>query len=42
MQREFVRIDKDRNGTLSKWELESMINSKIQNKYNIDWDEIIE
>lgn len=42
LQREFVRIDKDRNGTLSKWELEQMVHSKIQNKYNIDWDEIIE
>ena len=41
LQREFIRIDKDRSGTLTKWELEEMTSSKLTKMYNINWDEII-
>ena len=42
LQKEFLRLDKDKNGTLTKWELEQMTHSKLTQKYNVDWDEIIE
>ena len=41
LQREFLRLDKDKNGTLNKYELEQMTSSKIHQGYNIDWDDII-
>jgi len=42
LQKEFLRLDKDKSGTLNKWELEQMTNSKLSQRYNIDWDDIIE
>ena len=42
MMKEFIRIDKDKSGTLSKLELETMTNSKLKQKYDLDWDIIIE
>jgi Ca2+-binding EF-hand superfamily protein len=41
MQKEFVRLDKDKSGTLNKWELEKMTHSKLIKSYDLDWDEII-
>jgi calcium-dependent protein kinase len=41
LQKEFIRIDKDKSGTLTKWELEEMTSSKLTKMYNINWDEII-
>ena len=41
LQKEFLRLDKDKNGTLNKWELEQMTSSKLCQKYNIDWDDVI-
>ena len=41
LQREFVRLDKDKNGTLNKWELEQMTHSKLCKSYELDWEEII-
>ena len=42
LQREFIRLDKNKTGTLSKHQLETMTNKKLQNQYDIDWDKIIE
>jgi len=42
IQKEFTRLDYDKSGTLTKWELEQMTHSNFKNNYNIDWDEIIE
>ena len=42
MQKEFIRLDKDKNGTLTKSELEEMTNKKITSRYQIDWEKIIE
>mmetsp|Transcript_38976 Transcript_38976/g.59261 ORF Transcript_38976/g.59261 Transcript_38976/m.59261 type:complete len:153 (+) Transcript_38976:458-916(+) len=42
LQKEFLRLDKDRSGTLNKWELEQMTNSKLAKQYNLDWEDIIE
>ena len=42
MQKEFLRIDRDKSGTLTKDELQLMTNSKLLNSYELDWDEIIE
>ena len=42
LQKEFMRIDKDNSGTLTKWELEQMTNSKLTSMYNINWQEIID
>ena len=41
MQKEFIRLDKDKNGTLTRQELEMMTSSKITSRYVVDWDEII-
>jgi Ca2+-binding EF-hand superfamily protein len=41
LQKEFVRIDKDNSGTLTKWELEEMTSSKLSRGGNVDWQEII-
>jgi len=41
MQKEFLRLDTDKSGTLTKEELEKMTNSKIKKRYELDWDEII-
>ena len=41
LQKEFIRLDKDKSGTLTKSELELMTSSKLTSKYNIDWDEIL-
>lgn len=41
LQKEFLRLDKDKNGTLNKWELEQMTSSKLCQRYNIDWDDVI-
>lgn len=41
LQREFLRLDKDKNGTLNKYELEQMTSSKLHQRYNVDWEEII-
>jgi Ca2+-binding EF-hand superfamily protein len=40
--KEFIRIDKDKSGTLCKWELEQMTSSKLCKQYDLDWDLIIE
>ena len=42
LQKEFLRLDKDKNGTLNKWELENMTNSKLLKTFELDWDTIIE
>lgn len=40
--KEFIRIDKDKSGTLCKSELELMTNQKLNARYNLDWEQIIE
>ena len=42
LQKEFIRLDKDRSGTLTKEELEQMSHSKLKTAYEVDWDHIIE
>jgi len=42
MMKEFIRIDKDKSGTLSKQELEQMTHVKLKSKYDLDWDQIIQ
>ena len=42
LQREFLRIDKNKTGTIGKQELESMTHSNLNKMYNIDWNRIIE
>ena len=42
LQKEFIRLDKDRSGTLTKEELEQMSHSKLKTNYDVDWDHIIE
>ena len=42
MQKEFIRLDQDKSGTLTKPELEQMTSCKITERYVVDWDEIIE
>lgn len=42
LQREFIRLDKKKTGTLSKHELETMTHASLKNQYDIDWDKIIE
>lgn len=41
LQKEFLRLDKDKSGTLNKWELEQMTHSKLCKNYELDWDDII-
>ena len=41
LQKEFIRIDKNKDGTISKDELEEMTNTSLSKKYNADWDKII-
>ena len=36
-----MRLDKDKNGTLNKYELEQMTSAKLMQKYNVDWEDII-
>jgi calcium-dependent protein kinase len=38
LQREFIRLDRDKSGTLNKSELEQMTNSKLVSNYELDWD----
>jgi len=42
LQKEFIRIDRDKSGTIDKSELEMMTHSSLGKMYNIDWDHIIE
>jgi len=35
LQKEFISLDKDKNGTLTKWELEQMTSKKITGRYEI-------
>ena len=42
LQKEFIRIDRDKSGTIDKSELEMMTHSSLGKMYNIDWDKIIE
>jgi len=42
LQKEFIRLDSDKSGTLTKEELEQMSHSKLKKNYNIKWEEIIE
>jgi Ca2+-binding EF-hand superfamily protein len=42
LQKEFLRIDKDKSGTIDKHELETMTHSSLNKMYNIDWDKIID
>ena len=41
MQREFLRMNKNRTGTLTKEELENMTHWSVKNGGNVDWDKII-
>lgn len=42
LQKEFLRLDKDKNGTLCKSELEEMTSSRVTKNFDMDWDQIIE
>ena len=42
IQREFLRLDRDRSGTLSREELEEMTHSKLAESYNLNWDVIMD
>ena len=43
LQTEFLRLDKDKNGTLCKEELEVLTTSKnTKSCIDMDWDQIIE
>ncbi len=42
LQQEFLRLDKDKSGTLNRVELEEMTDPKLTKKYNIDWPTIID
>ena len=35
-------MDKDRNGTLSRDELENMMDSKMRKKFKMNWDEFMD
>jgi len=37
-----LRLDKDKNGTLCKQELEEMTSSRLTKNFDMDWDQIIE
>ena len=41
LQREFIRIDIDKNGSIGKKELTQMVSGNLSKQYNIDWDAII-
>lgn len=42
LQREFLRMDKNKTGTLAKHDLETMTHASLKNQYDIDWDKIID
>ena len=42
LQKEFLRLDEDKNGTLSIDELKNMTSSKWLQKYDIDWKTVLE
>ena len=42
LQKEFIRLDKDKSGTIDKHELETMTHSSLNKMYNIDWSKIID
>lgn len=42
LQNEFLRLDKDKNGTLEKRELEEMTSSRLTKNFDMDWEQIIE
>ena len=42
LQKEFIRLDKDKSGTLTKWELEQMTSHKLSKIYEINWEQIID
>ena len=41
LQKEFIRLDYDKDGKIGKDELVAMTSGKISKQYNIDWDKII-
>lgn len=41
IQKEFLRIDVDKSGTLTKEELVKMAHSKLVQSYDLNWDDII-
>lgn len=42
LQKEFIRLDRDKSGTLTKEELEDMTSTKLADRYELDWDLIID
>ena len=42
LEKEFLRLDEDKNGTLSIDELKNMTSSKWLKKYDIDWKTVLE
>ena len=36
-----MRLDKNKDGTIDKEELQAMAHSSLDKMYNIDWDKII-
>ena len=41
LQKEFLRLDKNKDGTLDIDELKNMTSSKLLSKYNINWQEVL-
>ena len=42
IQKEFIRLDRDKSGTLTKEELEEMTNSRLGSMYDLNWESILE
>ena len=42
LQREFIRLDRDRSGTLTRDEIEEMTHSKAHEAYKLNWCHIID
>jgi Ca2+-binding EF-hand superfamily protein len=41
IQREFLLIDKDKSGTLTKNELQQMATSEVIRSFELNWDDIV-
>ena len=42
LQREFIRLDKNKDGTIDKYELEEMTHHTLNKMHKIDWGNIID
>lgn len=42
IQKEFLRLDTDKSGTLTRNELETMTSNSLSDTYNLNWDVIMD